>query len=80
MSMLVFQFIVVGGDPWQASFGASVVTEEGKPQDTRGMADEAARAKARALGARVARIARRFRRGGQEQPPTPASDPGPCGR
>jgi NAD(P)H dehydrogenase (quinone) len=55
-SMLIFQFVIVGGESWQAAFGASAITEEGKPQERRGV-DEAALAKARGLGARVARVA-----------------------
>jgi NAD(P)H dehydrogenase (quinone) len=62
-SMLIFQFVIVGGDSWQAAFGASAVTEEGKPQSQRGVADAAARAKARALGVRVARLANVIRKG-----------------
>ena len=59
-SMLVFQFVVVGGDSWQAAFGASAITEEGKPAGKTGV-DEAAKAKARGLGRRVARVAGRLR-------------------
>jgi NAD(P)H dehydrogenase (quinone) len=59
-AMLVFQFVVVGGEPWQAAFGASAITEEGKPADKQGV-DDAALAKARALGARVARVAAKLR-------------------
>jgi NAD(P)H dehydrogenase (quinone) len=59
-SMLVFQFVLVGGDTWQAAFGASAVTEEGKAPERQGV-DEAALAKARGLGARVARVAARLR-------------------
>jgi NAD(P)H dehydrogenase (quinone) len=59
-SMLVFQFVIVGGDSWDAAFGASAITEEGKPKDKTGV-DDAAKAKARGLGARVARVAGRLR-------------------
>ena len=45
-SMLVFQFVIVGGDDWNAAFGASAITEEGKPADKKGV-DDAALAKAR---------------------------------
>ncbi len=58
-SMLVFQFVIVGGESWEAAFGASAVTQEGKPKDQQGV-DEAAKAKARGLGARAARIAARL--------------------
>ena len=59
-SMLIFQFVIVGGDSWQSAFGASAVTEEGKPKDRQGV-DEAAKAKARGLGARVAGVAQRLK-------------------
>jgi NAD(P)H dehydrogenase (quinone) len=61
-SMLVFQFVVVGGDSWQASFGASAITEEGRPADKQGV-DDAAKAKAGGLGARVARVAAQIKAG-----------------
>jgi NAD(P)H dehydrogenase (quinone) len=61
-SMLVFQFVIVGGDSWDAAFGASAITEEGRPPDRRGV-DEAAKAKARALGTRVARVTQALVRG-----------------
>ena len=61
-SMLVFQFVIVGGETWHAAFGASAITEEGKPTGRRGV-DEAARTKARGLGARVARVAQALARG-----------------
>ena len=61
-SMLVFQFVIVGGETWHASFGASAITEEGKPTERRGV-DEAAKTKARGLGARVARVAQALARG-----------------
>ncbi len=58
-SMLIFQFVIVGGDSWEAAFGASAVTEEGKPKDQQGV-DEAAKAKGRGLGTRVARVAQQL--------------------
>lgn len=61
-SMLVFQFVIVGGDSWEAAFGASAVTEEGKAKDKAGV-DDGAKAKARGLGARVARVAGRLKGG-----------------
>jgi NAD(P)H dehydrogenase (quinone) len=64
-SMLVFQFVVVGGDSWQAAFGASAITEEGRPSDKAGV-DSMALDKARALGARVARVTHVFIRGTQQ--------------
>jgi NAD(P)H dehydrogenase (quinone) len=67
-SMLIFQFVIVGGDTWQAALGASAITEEGKPQDRRGV-DEASLVKARALGARVARVAGKLTAGGPSQQP-----------
>ncbi len=59
-SMLVFQFVIVGGDTWQAAFGASAVTEEGRQKDQPGV-DEAAKARGRGLGAHVARVAARLK-------------------
>jgi NAD(P)H dehydrogenase (quinone) len=59
-AMLIFRFVIVGGDSALAPFGASAVVEEGKPAAAHGV-DAAALAKARALGARVARIAGRLR-------------------
>lgn len=59
-SMLVFRFVIVGGDTWEAAFGASAITEEGKPKEKAGV-DDAAKAKARGLGARVARVAAKLR-------------------
>lgn len=66
-SMLVFQFVIVGGDSWQAAFGASAVIEEGKPKDQQGV-DEAASTKGRGLGARAARVAQRLK-AAQAEPP-----------
>ena len=68
-SMLIFQFVIVGGDSWQAAFGASAVTEEGKPKDQQGV-DDAAKAKGRGLGARVARVAQQL-----QHSPSQASRP-----
>lgn len=59
-SMLVFQFVIVGGDTWESAFGASAITEEGRTKDRHGV-DDGARAKARGLGARVAKVAMRLR-------------------
>lgn len=59
-AMLVFRFVIVGGDTALAPFGASAVVEEGKPANARGV-DAAALDKARGLGARVARVAARLR-------------------
>lgn len=61
-SMLVFQFVLVGGDTWEAAFGASAITEEGKSKEKAGV-DDAAKAKARGLGARVARVAAKLKDG-----------------
>jgi NAD(P)H dehydrogenase (quinone) len=55
-SMLVFQFVIVGGDSWEAAFGASAITEEAKANERR-VVDDVARVKARGLGARVAKVA-----------------------
>ena len=59
-SMLIFRFVIVGGDSALAPFGASAIVEEGKPPNAKGV-DAAALDKARALGARVARVASRLR-------------------
>jgi len=59
-AMLIFRFIVVGGDSALAPFGASAIIEEGKAPKDYGV-DAAALDKARALGARVARTAARLR-------------------
>ncbi len=59
-SMLIFRFVIVGGDSALAPFGASAIVEEGKPAAAKGV-DAAALDKARALGARVARITARLR-------------------
>ena len=64
-AMLIFRFVVVGGDTALAPFGASAIVEEGKPADAKGV-DDAALAKARGLGARVTRVA------GKLRPPVPA--------
>jgi NAD(P)H dehydrogenase (quinone) len=55
-SMLIFQFVIVGGETWHAAFGASAITEEGRPPGAR-VVGETAKAHARGLGARVARVA-----------------------
>ena len=59
-AMLIFRFVVVGGDSALAPFGAAAVVEEGKPASAQGV-DAAALDKARGLGARVARVAARLR-------------------
>lgn len=57
-AMLVHRLVIVGGDTWQGAFGASAITEEGQPANQQGKASAAAREKARALGRRVAEVAR----------------------
>lgn len=59
-AMLIFRFVVVGGDSALAPFGAAAIVEEGKPAQAHGV-DAAALDKARALGARVTRVASRLR-------------------
>ena len=56
-AMLVHRLIIVGGESWLAAFGASAITEEGRPANQQGQAGAEARAKARALGRRVAEVA-----------------------
>jgi NAD(P)H dehydrogenase (quinone) len=57
-AMLVHRLVIVGGGTWQGAFGASAITEEGQPADQQGKTSAAAREKARALGHRVAEVAR----------------------
>lgn len=63
-AMLVHRFVIVGGDTWQAAFGASAITEEGQPTDRQGKVAERDREEARALGRRVATVAHALARGG----------------
>ncbi len=63
-AMLVHRMVIVGGDTWQAAFGASAITEEGQPADRAGKVPERDREEARALGRRVATLAHALAEGG----------------
>ena len=63
-AMLVHRLVIVGGDTWQAAFGASAITEEGQPADRAGKVPERDREEARALGRRVAALAHALAKGG----------------
>lgn len=65
-SLLVFGMIIVGGPDWQSAFGASGVTEEHFPGEVpdKSLVHPHFLAKGRALGKRVAQVAKRFRCGG----------------
>jgi NAD(P)H dehydrogenase (quinone) len=63
-AMLVHRLVIVGGESWQAAFGASAITEEGQPADRQGKVAERDREEARALGRRVATLAHALAKGG----------------
>ena len=63
-AMLVHRLVIVGGETWQAAFGASAITEEGQPADRQGKVPERDREEARALGRRAATLAHALARGG----------------
>ena len=63
-SMLIYRFVVVGGEVSEAAFGASAITVEGKLPAAQGKADAAALGKARGLGARVASLTHALVAGG----------------
>jgi NAD(P)H dehydrogenase (quinone) len=63
-SMMIYRFVLCGGEQSESAFGASTITVEGKPTAVQGKADEAGLAKARALGERVARVTRALADGG----------------
>jgi NAD(P)H dehydrogenase (quinone) len=54
-SMLVFQFVVVGGETWRSAFGATAINRPG-PEPSWPLLDPTDTERARALGARVAHI------------------------
>ena len=62
-SMLVFGMVVVGGHEWTAPFGASAVTQEEpfEARDGKPLVEEMFLRKGRALGRRVAELARRWK-------------------
>jgi NAD(P)H dehydrogenase (quinone) len=72
-SMLIYRFVIVGGESVDAALGASAITSEGRPKDEEGKPSAAALAKARGLGERVARVAKALAAGGwpDKQAPTP---------
>lgn len=59
-SMLVFGMIVVGGEDWYSSFGASAITQEPPLDDPR--IEEQFHEKGRALGKRVAGLVLKMKR------------------
>jgi NAD(P)H dehydrogenase (quinone) len=63
-AMLVHRMVIVGGETWQAAFGASAITEEGQAADRQGKVPDRDREEARALGRRVATLAHALAEGG----------------
>ena len=60
-SMLVFGMIVVGGADWQGAFGASAITDEGIPAESKNTLQPHYLQKAVGLGQRVARLVRKMK-------------------
>jgi NAD(P)H dehydrogenase (quinone) len=72
-SMLIYRFVLVGGESVDSAFGASAITSEGRPKDQEGKVTATALAKAHGLGERVARVAKALAAGGwpDRKAPTP---------
>ena len=63
-SMLIYGMIVAGGPDWQQAFGASAIVAE-QPFHTGAKVDDQFLQKGKALGSRVARLAREWKKASQ---------------